>query len=395
MTTQEQVFAPAEKYLGFIRLSGLHFAHAANGIPVPQLGMVSASRGHHWIVEDCTLRWANTVGLDVGKQDWKHGQHAPSGHHIIRRNTVADCGICGIAGALCVDHTLVEDNVVERIGGLNVERCFECAALKFHVMEGGLFRRNIFRHLHAAAGLWLDVHNRNCRITNNVFADIATAAGAVYIECSHDMNCVDNNLFWDIRDVEDARYRCDALAHRGCGVNLDTGEHGVVAQNLFIQIPDYYAVDLGLAQHDRLIEGRQGLCRGHQVRNNIFVSCPQRIHLGQAETQEIDGNLYDSRNRDSSFRIEYPHPDKLLNLSSWREYFAFDREGSESALSATVDAETLTVRLSVHGEAPTCRQVHALHQEATTTPGPFTAEEWERAGNGGVGEIRFPRVADD
>ena len=389
VTTQEQVFVPAEQHLGYIRLSGLRFAHAADGIPVPQHGMVSTSRGHHWIVEDCSVQWANAVGMDFGAQDWKHPRYTPNGHHIIRRNTVADCGICGIAGALCVDHTLVEDNVLERIGGLNVERCFECAALKFHCVEGGLFRRNIFRDMYAAAGLWLDVANRNCRITDNVFMHIATAAGAAYIECSHDMNCMDHNLFWDIRDVEDARYRNDALAHRGIGVNFDTGENGVVAHNLFIDIPDYSAVDLGLAQHDRIIAGRVGLCRRHQVRNNIFIACPQRIHLGQPEEHEIDGNLYDLKNRNNSFWIEYPAPEKRLNLAAWRAYFPFDRTGAEAALTAEIDADSLTVRLRVAGDIPTCRPVDALHQEAATTPGPFSPTEWDKILHGEQGEIRF------
>jgi len=370
VTTQEQVFAPAEKHLGYIRVSGFHFAHAANGIPVPQHGLLSTTRGHHWIVEDCTVRWANAVGMDFGAQDWKIAPYTPNGHHIIRRNTVADCGICGIAGVLCVDHTLVEDNVLERIGGLNVERCFECAALKFHVVDSALFRRNIFRHLHAAAGLWLDVGNRNCRITNNVFLDIATAAGAAYIECSHAVNCVDHNLFFDIRDVADPRYRSDALAHRGIGVNFDTGENGVVAHNLFINIPDYSAVDLGLAQQERNIGGRYGLCRRHQVRNNIFVACPHRIHLGQPEEQGIDGNLYDQRDRELSFWIEYPQPGKRLTLPAWRSYFGFDANGTEVQLTAQVDPATLTVRLHATGDLPTCPPVDALHGEAPPPPAP-------------------------
>lgn len=43
----------------------------ANGFPVPQRGLVSTNRGHHWIIEDNTLLWANGVSLDVGKEDWE------------------------------------------------------------------------------------------------------------------------------------------------------------------------------------------------------------------------------------------------------------------------------------------------------------------------------------
>ncbi len=372
VTVQEQVFAPAVLHLGYLRVSGFHFAHAADGIPVPQHGLVSASRGHHWIIEDCAIRWANAVGMDLGAQDWKHGRYTPNGHHIIRRNSVADCGISGIGGVGSVDETLVEDNLIERIGGLNVERCFECAGLKFHLARGVLFRRNIFRHLSAAAGLWLDYANRHCRITENLFYNIATAAGAVYIEVSHEENWVDHNVIWDIRDVPDPRYRATELAHRGIGCNIDTGEQALVAFNLFGCIPDYAAVDCAQAQHDRLVNGRTGLCRGHRVYNNIFYRCPERIHLAQAEDNACDGNLYDPRDTAASFRLDFPAPEKRLTLDAWQMYYAFDRDGAELPLTVAFDPATLT--LTVHLDAPP--PAHPVAGFAESTPGPIRPEAW-------------------
>ncbi|MCK4374263.1 MAG: right-handed parallel beta-helix repeat-containing protein, partial [Candidatus Brocadiae bacterium] len=49
VTAREQVFAPSDYHLGYIRLSGFTFEHAADGVPIPQRAMVSAMRGHHWI----------------------------------------------------------------------------------------------------------------------------------------------------------------------------------------------------------------------------------------------------------------------------------------------------------------------------------------------------------
>jgi len=81
--------------------------------------MVSARRGHHWIIENNTIKWANSCGIDVGNETW----HRPtitdperSGGHIIRRNHVSNCGICGIAAVGNNANTLVEDNIVEWIG---------------------------------------------------------------------------------------------------------------------------------------------------------------------------------------------------------------------------------------------------------------------------------------
>jgi hypothetical protein len=47
ITTKEQVFAPTERHLGYIRVKGITFRYAGNGFPVPQRGLVSTNRGHH------------------------------------------------------------------------------------------------------------------------------------------------------------------------------------------------------------------------------------------------------------------------------------------------------------------------------------------------------------
>ena len=51
-------------------MKGITFEHAGNGFPVPQRGMVSTNRGNHFIFEDNTFEWANSVGLDIGNEDW-------------------------------------------------------------------------------------------------------------------------------------------------------------------------------------------------------------------------------------------------------------------------------------------------------------------------------------
>ena len=45
IVTREQCFAPRDLRIPFLHLKGLHFEHAANGNGVPQMGMVSTSRG--------------------------------------------------------------------------------------------------------------------------------------------------------------------------------------------------------------------------------------------------------------------------------------------------------------------------------------------------------------
>lgn len=70
ITCREQCFAPEFPFLSYIKVKGITCAHAATGAPVPQRGALSCYRGHHWIIEDCTIDWSNAVGIDVGNECW-------------------------------------------------------------------------------------------------------------------------------------------------------------------------------------------------------------------------------------------------------------------------------------------------------------------------------------
>ena len=374
VTAREQAFAPLVHGLGYIRVSGFCFQYAADGVPVPQRAMVSAARGHHWIVEDNMIRWANACGIDVGNETWHRRRHEPgerSGHHIIRRNHVADCGVCGIAAVGNNAGSLVEDNLIERIGGMDSERIWECGGLKFHTCDSVLIRRNVFRHIRHAPGLWLDYLNRNCRVTGNVLADIESILGGVYVEVSHDINVVDHNVLWDIRGV--------GRPGSGRGINVDSGEQCVVAHNLLGKVRDTYAVAVHLAQQGRVVGGRVGLCRRHKVLNNLFVACPQRILFARAADNQSDGNLFDRRDDPTSLCVEHPEPRAILNLDAWQEYYGFDVHGRQAPIEADFDPQTLTLTLAVDGEIPPCAGVAELHDgQEGRPPGPVDLKPGRR-----------------
>ena len=172
LAVQEQVFAPRTRGLGYIRVKGLTFEHAANGFPVPQRGLVSLSRGHHWIIEDCVLRQANGVALDIGAQDWDMETPAVVGRAIVRRNHIDGAGVCGIAG-MAVQDSLIESNLIEHVGDRDVELAWETGGIKLHAAKSCLIRRNVIRHTIHAEAIWLDYENANTRITGNVMGDNA------------------------------------------------------------------------------------------------------------------------------------------------------------------------------------------------------------------------------
>ena len=368
VTTKEQVFAPSELYLGYIRLSGLIIEYAADGYPVPQKGMVSAMRGHHWIVEDCRIQWANAIGMDLGHQTWYAGP-APAGtqegHHVIRRNTVSDCGICGMSGAYGMHGSLIEDNLIENISGRNVEAIWEAGGIKFIDCDSVLIRRNVIRHVKNAPGIWLDFGIVNCRITQNVIADVATACGGIYLEVTIDRNLIDHNILWDIK-----------VPAEKSAIVVDTGDNCIVANNLIGNVDSGYAIRAGLDQALREVRGRYGLCRRHRIVNNVLVNCPLRIFLSRREDNIVDGNLYDSKGDGMSFCLQFPYPEAKLNLAGWQEYFGLDKGSSQVAITAQFDAETLELTITIDGDLPACVAVPELSgYPKDSSPGPFPMQK--------------------
>lgn len=379
ISAREQTFAPRERGLGFIRVSGFALEHAAGPLPVPQHGSLSTSRGHHWIVEDCRVAWANGVGMDIGIQSWDSTPVGETGHHIIRRNAIRHVGICGLAGALGVTHTLIEDNTFEHIGYHNLERMYECGGIKFHLARHTLVRRNVFRHLTHAGGIWLDVDNINCRITNNVFADIVTVVGAIYSEMNYERNLVDHNVVWDIR--RPAGEPPDHL-EAGAGLRADCNDLLVARQNFFGKL-DSYGILFSLIQSDRKSSGRTGLCRANEARQNVIIGTPRRIHLGRREENVSDQNLFDIRNDNCSFHIAFPPPDNYQKLESWQKYFNLDTHSAQARVTADFNVETLTLTWKVEGDLPLEFPV----------PGPLNDAEWEKTLRGRTGRQVFPSVS--
>ena len=385
ITVHEQVFAPEVQGLGYVRVSGFHLEHAADGFPVPQRALLSTSRGHHWIIEDNEVAWANAGGIDVGNETWHRAPKSaeePAGHHILRRNVVRDCGICGIAAMGNNVHTLVEDNLVERVGAHRIERLWETGGLKFHTCDGVLIRRNVFRHLWDSPGIWLDYLNRNSRVTGNVFADIESLHGAVYVEVSHAPNLIDHNVIWDVRD-RPASSRAAGVAPRaaqGHGIDIDTGEGAIVANNLIANVRDGFAVSVNLDQAGRVVHGRVGLCRDHRVINNVIAGSPRRVLLARVDDNQVDGNVYNRSDDATSFRVETPAPPALLDWDAWQRYYGFDTHGDQRDIEVDFDPETLLLTLSLGADAPRAVPVETLpDQDPGAGPGPVTIEPGRRA----------------
>jgi hypothetical protein len=358
LAIQEQVFAPRTRGLAYLRVKGLSFEHAANAFPVPQRGLVSLNRGHHWIIEDCVLRHANGVALDIGAQDWDMETPADVGNAIVRRNHIDDAGVCGIAG-MAVRDTLIECNLIEHVGYQDVELAWETGGIKLHATKNCLLRGNVIRHTVHAEAIWLDYENANTRVTGNVMGDtLETLRGGIYLEASHDANMIDNNIIWKATEgAGGGSYNMPG--HGGWGITVDGSDETVIAHNLI-----GYTQDAAIKFRNiegRIVTGRGGTTRRNKVLNNIFFRCGKAIDFSNADNT-ADGNLYTkdwggtSDETQSVGRGLNWIPDAgatlRLDLESWRKFFGFDKNGAYADMTIDVDLDALTMTWSVAGTVP-------------------------------------------
>ncbi len=364
LTCKEQCFAPEVPFLSYIKVKGLTFAHAATGAPVPQRGAISAYRGHHWLIEDCTVEWSNGVGIDIGNECWHHSRINEQiiGSDIIRRCKIFDAGVCAIAG-LFAKNLLIEDNLIQGTGWQKMELSWEAGGIKVHNCTNSIIRRNIFTKTFRADHLWMDVGNENNRITQNLFLDGIEQREAIFIECSRDdVNLIDNNIFWNIEGRFDPLevpkepgssgwYKMeDPCVVNGYAVYGEGTDHTHIVNNFIgkCRSAGYYAKTVGF----RIVAGsRGGTSRDAKIMNNIFYDCKEAAIKMPTQHNEAEGNLY--LNMPGGYlRIQYPAPAQCLDLRAWKEFYGFDLQGQEGYFDVSVDTENFTMEIRRMKELP-------------------------------------------
>ena len=352
VTVREQCFAPDKPFLNYIRVKGLVCEHAATGAPVPQRGAISAHRGHHWIIEDCTVYWANGVAIDVGNECWHHThtQGEIIGYSVIRNCTIQDAGVCGIAG-MFAERMLIEGCVIDGTGWQKMELSWEAGAIKLHNSVDGLIRNNVFRNTFRADHLWLDCGNVNNRITGNLFLDGIEQREAIFIECTRDgINLIDHNIIWNVEGRFDPTkipqepgssgwYKLrENEAVNGYGVYGEGTDRLHVSHNLIgrCRHSGYYLKPVPFRMHGML---RGGTSRDAKIVNNIFYDCGEAAIDFPTRNNTAEGNLY-VRMQGGYLRVMYPEPEVCLDLPSWKEFLGFDREGQNGWFDIDLDEET-------------------------------------------------------
>jgi hypothetical protein len=345
-TTNDTVFCPDEKNLSYIKVKGFIFEHSGNAFPVPQKGLFSTNFGHHWIIEDNTIRWANSTGIDVGNRSWNCSKDLEIGSHIIRSNTISNCGLTGLV-AFWAPNLIVTRNKVLNCGWHDAEMLGESAAVKFHLTENLYFANNIINGFNRGCGIWLDFSNINCRITSNIFNDITTGNGAILIEATHCANKIDNNIITNINCTPDENGNKSV---GGVGIFLCGTDYTEINNNIILN-----CMGTGLFSNaivNRLVDGRGGTARNNAFTSNIIHSCKRSSVEWANEHNLSQGNIY-SNVKDGYIRIgtsDAPYSSgqmnvasALLNLESFNSFYKNDFSSKQFNLDIKIDNEIIYI----------------------------------------------------
>jgi hypothetical protein len=331
-TARSRGLTALNKHSSYIRIKGLTFEKFGNGFPPPQTGVISTNCGQHWIIEDCTINYANSIGIDMGFLSPETETKGFAGGHIIRRNLIQHCGvsaICGVpGGGSYMNDVLIEDNILKNNCWQNVEFDFENSAIKSHWMKNCLIRNNLIKDNGYGSAIWIDFQNDNTRVTGNKIINCKeTLFGAIFIEATHKPVEIDNNLIVGVGNME---HEFDNNEHGGHGIYEHDSDKIFIHHNVILGAAGY-GIFLHLGAMDRIVNDRGPTGRDHKIEKNLIHGCGRAI-LVPTSHNYLNKNIYGKfRQSDGVLRIQHPY--QKLNLEAWQDFLGWDIEGEKREIT--------------------------------------------------------------
>src|SRR4051812_9301758 len=119
------------------------------------------------------------------------------GSHIVRRNTIHDCGQNAVVGHLGCVFSTIEDNHIYNIALKREFYGYEIAGIKLHAAIDVVIRHN--RIHDCSLGTWLDWQTQGTRISRNLFYGNNRD---LFIEVSHGPYLVEHNILASAASLE-------------------------------------------------------------------------------------------------------------------------------------------------------------------------------------------------
>lgn len=220
INARRSCFYPEKTGVNYITVSGFEMAQTATPWAPPtadQPGMLGTHWSKGWIIENNILHDARCSAISVGKEIYTGhnpytNTHRKSGYqyqletvfkavragwnrenigsHIIRNNTIYNCGQNGIVGNLGGAFSEIYGNHIYNIGNRHEFFGYEIAGIKLHAaIDLQLYNNEIHDCL---LGTWLDWQAQGARISSNIYYDNERD---FWIEVTHGPYLMDNNIF--------------------------------------------------------------------------------------------------------------------------------------------------------------------------------------------------------
>lgn len=251
-------FYPEVAGCDYITVRGFEMAHAATPWSPPtgdQPGLIGAHWSKGWIIENNIIHDSKCSAISIGKEastgdnfrtfrkDKPGYQYQLEsvfaarkigwskekiGSHIIRNNTIYDCGQNGVVGHLGCVFSQIYGNHISRIALKREFYGHEIAGIKLHAAIDVHIRHN--RIHDCSLGIWLDWQAQGTRVSKNVLYDNNRD---LFIEVTHGPHLVDHNILA-------SKYALDNFAQGGAYVgNLIAGK--IVLKKVLNRATPYHA----------------------------------------------------------------------------------------------------------------------------------------------------------
>jgi alpha-L-arabinofuranosidase len=309
INVRRTVFYPKRTGINYITVRGFILEDAAAQWAPPtaeQTGVIGPHWSKGWIIENNVVRNSTCSCISLGKygdrfdntsansaqgyvatirralaQGWSRDN---IGHHIIRNNTIYNCGQTGIVGSLGAAFSTVTGNTIHDIHLVRTFGGAEIAGIKFHAAIDVLIaHNNIYR---TPLGLWLDWMAQGTRVSANLFHDNDRDA---FVEVDHGPFVFANNIFLSPASL------------------ADNSQGGAFAHNLFAGTIDVRNYDSRqtpyLKPHSTAIAGLHDNPHGDdRYYNNLIVGHADLSGYNNAPLPMwMDGNVYLNGAKPSNF----------------------------------------------------------------------------------------------
>ncbi|MHA6526033.1 right-handed parallel beta-helix repeat-containing protein [Tessaracoccus sp. G1721] len=227
INVRRSVFHPTEHHLDWITVRGFELAQAACPWTPPtadQPGLIGPNWAKGWVIEDNLIHDAKCSAISLGKEASTGHNYATErgdkpgyqyqlesvfsarqigwdeehvGSHVIRRNTIRDCGQNGVVGHLGCVFSTIEDNHIYNIAVKREFYGYEIGGIKLHAAIDVTIRHN--RIHDCSLGTWLDWQTQGTRITRNLYYNNNRD---LFVEVSHGPYLADHNVFGSPASLE-------------------------------------------------------------------------------------------------------------------------------------------------------------------------------------------------